>query len=301
MPKTSAPSAQKIDAADDVAPLVAAAKLQPATGAAKQLEEIDRLQDHVVELEEAQVLLLLQPRPDTVEGEHAVDGEMFADVPEHVDPGHPVEPVGIVDHDSIGRPVAEGQQPLEHFPDAGDIGRDFRLRQHRPRRRAKTRITDARGAAADQHDRLVAGLLQPPQRHDRHEMADMQTVRRRIEAGINRHDTGREGAVDALKVGHLVDITALDQRPRDRGTRLKGIGGIVGYCHRYSPWHCRQGALNKTKPPDGGLFQGMIETRRSLWGRRIIGASDVRGFDHAGGCSGDGAGRQVLWGDQDSP
>jgi hypothetical protein len=42
--------------------------------------------------------------------------------PEHVDPGHPVEPLGIVDHDGIGRAVAEGQQPLEHFPDAGDIG-----------------------------------------------------------------------------------------------------------------------------------------------------------------------------------
>lgn len=222
---------------------------------------------------------------------------MFSHVPQHVDPGHPVQPVGIVDYDRIGRPVAEGQQPLEHLADAGHIGRDLLLRQHRTRRRAKARIADARGAAADQHDRLVARLLHAPERHDRHQMPDMQTVRRRIEAGINRHDTVRKGAVDALEVGRLVDITALDQRPDDRRARLKGIGGIVGMGHRYSPWHCRQGALNKTKPPDGGLFQGMIETRRSLWRRRIIGGSDVRGFDHAGGCSGDGAGRQgeALW------
>ncbi|MER9419411.1 hypothetical protein NKI95_26245 [Mesorhizobium sp. M0306] len=34
------------------------------------------------------------------------------------------------------------------------------------------------------------------------------------------------------------------------------------------------------KPPDGGLFQGMIETRRSLWKRRIIDCSDERGLDH---------------------
>ncbi|MCY1234948.1 hypothetical protein D9M72_475470 [compost metagenome] len=115
-------ASHQIDATHDVAPLVAAAELQPAAGAAEQFEVVDRLQDHVVELEEARVFLLLQPRPDAVEGEHAIDGEVFADVPEHVDPGHPVEPLGIVDHDGIGRAVAEGQQPLEHFPDAGDIG-----------------------------------------------------------------------------------------------------------------------------------------------------------------------------------
>lgn len=34
----------------------------------------------------------------------------------------------------------------------------------------------------------------------------------------------------------------------------------------------------------------MIETRRSLWGRRIIGGSDVRGLDHAVVVSGNGGG-----------
>ena len=52
--------------------------------------------------------------------------------------------------------------------------------------------------------------------------------------------------------------------------------------------------MNKTKPPDGGLFQGMIETRRSLWRRRIIVGSDERGVDHEGGCSGEWGRRQVV-------
>jgi hypothetical protein len=40
------------------------------------------------------------------------------------------------------------------------------------------------------------------------------------------------------------------------------------------------------KPPDGGLFQGMIETRRSLWRGRIIDCSDERGLDHEAALTG---------------
>ncbi|NRP19267.1 hypothetical protein LPJGGPFB_02521 [Ensifer adhaerens] len=47
-------------------------------------------------------------------------------------------------------------------------------------------------------------------RHDRHEMADMQAVGGSVEAGISGHDAGLKGAVDALEVGHLADLAALD-------------------------------------------------------------------------------------------
>ena len=46
------------------------------------------------------------------------------------------------------------------------------------------RVADPRGAAAHQRDRLVAGLLQPVQHHDRQQRADMQRGRGAVEADI---------------------------------------------------------------------------------------------------------------------
>ena len=36
-----------------------------------------------------------------------------------------VEPLGVVHHDRVARPVAEGQEALEHPADAGDVGVDL--------------------------------------------------------------------------------------------------------------------------------------------------------------------------------
>jgi hypothetical protein len=52
----------EIDAVDDVAPLVGAAHLQPAAVALVQLHEVVGLQDHVVEFEEGQRLLAVEPQ-----------------------------------------------------------------------------------------------------------------------------------------------------------------------------------------------------------------------------------------------
>ena len=116
--------AGELDAVDDIAPLVRAAELQPAAGAPRQLEEVVGLEDHVVEFEEGQRLLALEPEPDAVEGQHPVDREMRADVAQEGDVVERVEPVGIVDHDRVGRAVAEGQEALEDAADRGDVGVD---------------------------------------------------------------------------------------------------------------------------------------------------------------------------------
>ena len=44
-------------------------------------------------------------------------------------------------------------------------------------------IADHAGRAADDDDRPMAGLLKPPQDHHRHQIADVQAIGRRIEAG----------------------------------------------------------------------------------------------------------------------
>ena len=64
------------------------------------------------------------------------------------------------------------------------VGVDLRRRQKLARLVLAGRIADLGGAAAHHDDRLVAGLLQPAQRHDLHQVADMKARRRAIEADI---------------------------------------------------------------------------------------------------------------------
>ena len=78
-------AAAEIDAGDDVAPLVGAAHLQDAAMAAVELDEVVGLQAHVVELEERQLLVALEPHLDRIDRQHAVDREMPADVAQEVD------------------------------------------------------------------------------------------------------------------------------------------------------------------------------------------------------------------------
>ena len=105
-PKDLAPvdAARELHAVHDVAPLVRAAHLQEAVGAAGQLQEVVGLEDHVVELQEAQRLLAVEPQAHAVEGEHPVDREVGADVAQQRDVAEPVEPVGVVHEQRVGGP-----------------------------------------------------------------------------------------------------------------------------------------------------------------------------------------------------
>jgi hypothetical protein len=94
-------AAAEIDAVDDVAPLIGAAHLQHAAGALVELDEVVGLQDHVVEFEERQLLLAVEPHLHRVEAQHAVDREMPADVAQEVDVVERIEPVGVVGHQRI--------------------------------------------------------------------------------------------------------------------------------------------------------------------------------------------------------
>ena len=124
--------------------------------AAVQLQEVHRLHQHVVELEEGHRLFALQPQLDRVEGQHPVDGEMGAVVAQEFDVAVVRQPVVVVDHDGVGRAVAEGQEFLEHASDGGDVRLDRLVGQLRARGVLAGRVTDLGRAAAHQDDRLVA-------------------------------------------------------------------------------------------------------------------------------------------------
>ncbi len=82
-------------------------------------------------------------------------------------------------------------------------------------------VADLGGAAAHQHDRLVAGLLEPAQLHDLDEVADMQAGRGRVEADVARHDLLLRERVERIGVGHLMDVAALVEQLEKGGT----VGG----------------------------------------------------------------------------
>ena len=70
-------------------------------------------------------------------------------------------------------------------------------------------IADLGRAAAHQHDRLVARLLQPAQQHDLDEVADVEARRGRVEADIGGDDLLLRQRIERRGVGHLVDVAAL--------------------------------------------------------------------------------------------
>jgi len=71
--------AAEFDAVDNIPPLVGAAHLQSAAMLTRQFEIIIGLQDHIIEFEERERLLPLQPQFDRIKGQHPVDRKMAPD------------------------------------------------------------------------------------------------------------------------------------------------------------------------------------------------------------------------------
>ncbi len=207
----------KLDAVDDIAPLVRAAELEPAVGAARQLQEVVALEDHVVELEEGKRLLAVHAELDAVEAQHPVDREMLADLAQEGDIFEPVEPLGIVEQDRVRRPVTEGQEAFEDPLDRGDVGVDRLGGEQLAGLVLEAWIADLRGSAAHQHDRLVPGLLEPAEHHDLDEAADVERRRGGVEAYVAGDDLRLSERVEALGVGELVDEAALVERAEEGG------------------------------------------------------------------------------------
>ena len=164
-------------------------------------------------------LLALQPQPHAVEGQHAVHTEVPSDLAQERDVGEPAQPVGIIDHNRRLKKAREGAADalLVH----GDrLGREELTPLLFP-----ARIADLAGAAAEQHDRAVAGLLQPPQQHDRDEIAHVERARGQIEADVGRDRPGGGARVERVQIGRLVDVTARLKQIHQFGPHRRGVAG----------------------------------------------------------------------------
>ena len=207
----------EVDAVDNVAPLVGAAHLQPAADTLVELDEVIGLQDHVVEFEERQRLLAVEPESHGIESEHAVDGEMPADIAQEIDVVDLHQPVGVVDHDRVAGAAAEFEIGREIAPDADEIVVDILWCQQLARFVLEGGVTDHRGAAPHQRDRPVAGLLQPVEHHDLDQRSRMQALRRRVEADIGAHRFLGEKLIEAGFIRNLMNEAALAHDAQEIG------------------------------------------------------------------------------------
>ncbi len=165
--------------------------------AAAQFQEIVGLQDHVVEFEEAQRLLPLQAQLHRFVSQHPVDGKMPAVITQERDVIEIIQPVGVVDHDGVGRAIAKGQKLGEHVLDPRHVGGDVVIAEKLAGFVLARRVADFGGAAAHQHDGFVPGLLKQPEQHNRHQRSGMQARRGAIEPNVS----GEGGFVLSLVKG----------------------------------------------------------------------------------------------------
>ncbi len=193
------------------------------THPAVQLQEVGRLHQHVVEFEKGQRLLVLDSRADEFEAQHLVDRKVHAIVAQEVNVAEPLQPVGIVDHDGLGRSGSEGQEGGEGRSDALEVGGDLRLAQQGALRRFVGWIADLGGASPHQHDWPVAGLLQAAQGHDLHQVADVQAGGRGVEADIGRDRRIEGRRVQALQISGLVDVAALHEGADEVRARFERV------------------------------------------------------------------------------
>jgi hypothetical protein len=115
----------------------------------------------------------------------------------------------------VGGAVAEFQEGFEVLPDASHVGGNLLGRQDRTRLLLVGWIADLGGAAAHQHDRLPAGLLEPAQVHDLHQAADVQRLRGGVEADITTRRACGGVLIEPLLVCELVDVAAADHFPQE--------------------------------------------------------------------------------------
>src|SRR5689334_1883667 len=171
---TDRPSNQ-LDASREIPPLITPAELQQDAITSMQLQVIVRLEQHVAELGEGNATV--ETRLHRFLLQHVIHGEVLPDLAHELDRGQAVQPVAVVDENRAA-PVAAGvvevEEPSELRANAANVRLHLLERQQLSFRRATARIADEPRSATDERDRPVPTSLQVHERHDRHEVPDVQ-------------------------------------------------------------------------------------------------------------------------------
>jgi hypothetical protein len=202
----------EVGAAREVAPLVAAARLQD-----------EALQDLVAELGVADAGVGIQARRHRVLLEHGAHAVVLADVAEEVDGAEALGPVEVV-HQAHGARALGGEEaahlraqvadPLGH----GLLGVEGALGRG-------SRIADQAGRAPDEPEWPVSGQLQTPHRQQLHEIAEVEARGGRVESAVVGDGLACEQLLQRGPVGGHVDEPAPDELLPDI---LEGVVVLLG-------------------------------------------------------------------------
>ena len=110
---------------------------------------------------------------------------MLAHVAEEFEVAELAHPIVVVHQDGRVRAAIEIEEPPQLRLHAGDVRPEGFEREQVAFLALAAGVADHAGGPAHHGDRPMSGLLKPPQDHQRHQVADVQAVGRRIEAGVD--------------------------------------------------------------------------------------------------------------------
>ena len=172
----------KVSSCQHIGPLVISSELHIAAIVLIKPVEVIGLHDHIVELKESEALLHTLLIASGCQ--HMIYREAGSYIPEELYIVEVQEPVSVVDHDGIILAVAEMYEPFHLMPEALTVMGYGLLGHHLAHVSTSRRISYHAGAAAHQGYGLVARHLQPLHQAERHKVAYVQAVRRRIESDV---------------------------------------------------------------------------------------------------------------------
>ena len=191
--------ADQLRTSQHICPLVISAKLHITAVILEQAVEVVGLHNHVVEFQECESPL--HSLLIAFKGQHLVDGEACAHVPEHVHIVEIQQPVCIVYRQrlALGKINEPGHLLLEAF----DIVFNGFPGHHLPHIGLAGRISDHAGAASQQNDGLVARHLESLHQAQRHKVAYMQGICGGVKADVEGCFAGVDQFLDLLFIGEL--------------------------------------------------------------------------------------------------
>ena len=180
-----------------------------------QAQEVVGLEEHVAELGVADALIRsFEAGLDRLLAHHLVDGEVLADVAQELEGREIGQPVGVVEQ--------EGPVEIEELAQLGADVLEVRLDGLEGEELAlvllAARVADHAGAAAGEGDGAVPAVLEPAQGAELEEVAHVEAVGARVEAGVEGDGGARVvEPLGQVGVGHLVDQAAEGEVLRERG------------------------------------------------------------------------------------
>ena len=198
----------EVDSSRDVAPLVRSAALQHTAVRGEEVGEVVGLEQLVRELGERDTLVALdEAPPHGFAGDHLIDREVLADIPQEGNELELPEPIMVVQQEATAW-LVQIEHPGQLAPDAGEVGSDSSLVQQLSLVVTTRRIADAPGTAAGECDRAMAGSLQPGHRHHAHQVTDVQGRARGVETDVIRDGPTGERGAKTVFVGDVLDEAA---------------------------------------------------------------------------------------------